>query len=586
MKFLSSSIILMVFLVIGATSITQAQQNRYLDINDPLSFYYRVMTTSTEDMPSYSIRPVTLPVDTVLTYRIPFFHPWRNHALVKQQTRFLHEERKSTPNRINLDGITFDYYTPVIRTTRNTNIPWGYNDGALWQGLGWNQFYTTGIGFQVGNLRGSFRPEFTYNANEYYGVSPFRPPTGINRRGNPVQYIDTPQRFGRKVNEVRPEEDAYSTFYPGESFIEYQHRDLAFGLSTKAMWTGPAVYNPLILSTNAPGFAHGYVSTVRPIDIPLAELEAKWFWGTLRESLLFDADSTNNKRFVTGFTVSVEPDFMKGLYIGMNRVSYKYFPADGLTLSDMVLAFRPVMEHPTQPIRRLDLSQHWVTMTSFFVRHVMPEVGFEWYYERGYNSYKREIRDKAAKPMLNWAYTIGFIKRFDLGSSNYLAWNIEHTILENNDPHSYIRFLQNEDLNDVTTWYSNDYIRQGYTHKGKVIGGGIGPGSSAQTMQFTWYNRWGALTGVLGRIAHHNDRIFENYNLYFDKYDRRNGLVRLQDVEVNMGGSALVFLPYGLELEAAYRYTYRYRFWNTKNLNVANTNLSFTVRYNLRAIAL
>ena len=568
------------------TSTDAHAQRGNLDVDDPFSLYYRIMVNSTEGMHSFTIRPMDTPADTVLFGNLPHLHPWRNHAWVMKQLLYKQDGTVGVRNARSYDGLELELITPNMRLTHNSNIPGEINDGSLWQGLGYNQYYTTGIGFKFGKLSGAIRPEYTYNANEYYGISGFRPDASINRRGNPVQFIDTPQRFGRKVDEIRPYDDNYGTWNLGNSYLEYDLGNYAVGASTRAMWAGPALYNPLILSNNAPGFLNGYFETQKPLAVPFATLEARMFWGTLRESLFFDQDSTNNKRFINGFTVTLEPDFLPGVYVGMNRVAYKYFPENGLTLSDMVLAFRPLMEHPVEDYKKLDLGRHWVTMTSFFVRHVLPESGFEWYLERGTNNNRREYRDRILQPQLNGAYTVGFIKKFEMMDSHMLVWNFEHTHLENTDPASYIRFLNGETPHNVNSWYSNYYIRQGYTHKGKVIGAGIGPGSSAQTLQVTWYAPWGFLSGVLGRVAHQNDRLFENYEIYFEEYGRRNGLFRYQDAEMNYGIQGLVFLPFDLELEAGVKYTTRYRFWNTPDLIVNNLNWSIGIRYSIRTFSL
>ncbi len=553
-----------------------------LRVDDPLSLYYRINVKSVDNMPSFNLLPMQILTDSIMARNMNYNHPWKAQATVNAKSIFLTRSFNTTQSES--DHVKFSLLTPVIRITHNNNFPWGLNDGSLWQGKGVNHYYRTGIKINYKKLTASFEPEFTYVQNIYSLLAPHRPPSNINRRGYPVMYIDLPQRFGRLVDEVRPEKDEYSTFYPGFTTINYSLDTYSIGFSTGQMWLGPAIINPLLMSNHGPGFAHAYIRSNAPMKIPTGHLEANWFWGTLHESLFFDNDSDYSKRFISGITLNYSPDFFKGFHLGVNRVAYKYFPDMGLTLSDLVLPLRRIASPPTKSHADMNLNTHWITMTSYFLRHVMPNSNFEWYLEWGQNSYSRDTRDWLTEPMLNRAYTVGVLKNFNLDSNHSIMGLLELTQLENNDPGAYNR--QRDGTGNVNIWYASDVIRQGYTHKGEILGAGIGPGASSQTLKLRWYNPWGYLGTTINRTVYNNDRLFANIDYYLGKDDYRNGLARFMEVERGYELNLLVFLPFGAELQFDYRYADRLRYMNTKNLDINNTNLSFTLRYSLREIAL
>ena len=153
----------------------------------------------------------------------------------------------------------------------------------------------------------------------------------------------------------------------------------------------------------------------------------------------------------------------------------------------------------------MDYYDFYMMMSAFSLRYVLPESGFEWYLEWGRNDLRRALRDIISEPELNRAYTIGMVKRWDLHPSHAIVTNVELTQLENNSPGAYHRMSTRLIENEALTWYSSQYIIQGFTHKGQVVGAWIGPGSSAQTLQMSWYHPWGMLGGTVGRTVFYND---------------------------------------------------------------------------------
>jgi len=561
----------LVVIVWNITSLVALAQVSTPMIMDPLVRYERVQFNTQGHRPSFMVFPVWMDTDSLNGV-------WRKNGGIDRRLK-----RTSTvqlPPR----SIELSLFTPEYRLTNNSTFPFGHNDGGLWQGRGINQFYSTGLGLTYGALRFSLRPQVTHVENRYYILSYHRPPPDINRRGAQVYYLDVPTRPGRKTDEVRPEMDTYTTWYPGESFIQLEMNGIAAGLSTQQRWIGPAVLNPILLSTNAPGFLHGFVSSIRPVTVYGGKTEFLWFWGGLRESRFFDKDPGNNLRYTSGLNLTYSPTRLKGLHLGMARVGYKYYPKNGLPIQDLFLALRPRDQDPGS--RDLDDAYDpYVMMNTYFFRHVLDESAFEWYMEYGLNSFRRPLGDRLAQSNLNRAYTIGAIKRFDLPSNgHFLTLLIEHTQLENNSAGAFWRERIGEP--GVTIWYVSDEIKQGYTHQGKILGAGIGPGSNSQTVSFTWYHTLGNVELTLARVAYNNDRLFKYADYYLEQDQFRNTIWRYQEMGRSLGLSTTFFLSSNVDFQAAYRTERRFRFENVKNQDLSNTNLSFTLRYAIRQIRL
>ena len=64
------------------------------------------------------------------------------------------------------------------------------------------------------------------------------------------------------------------------------------------------------------------------------------------------------------------------------------------------------------------------------------------------------------------------------------------------------------------SWYTNPFIRQGYSNESQVMGASIGPGSNSETFGIAWIKGMKRI-GIQGeRIAHNNDFYYYNYLSY------------------------------------------------------------------------
>ena len=68
-------------------------------------------------------------------------------------------------------------------------------------------------------------------------------------------------------------------------------------------------------------------------------------------------------------------------------------------------------------------------------------------------------------------------------------------------------------LRPQESWYTHYQVRYGYTNYGQVIGAGIGPGGSCQTVGLQWGTGLNKFGGTFERVVHNND-------FYYDAFAR------------------------------------------------------------------
>ncbi len=485
---------------------------------DPMEFYLRTVLSDdlSSGLPSYHIRPFNLQgYETVLHNQQR--HIWSDHPFFSQMDS-------------DVTSDNFRVFSQEFYFSHNTKRPDGFNDGALWQGRGTNMAVSSGFSIHYGPFRSVIRPIFVHSENREYDVSNDPQMPGLSPYAMAMTNIDLPQRFG---------DEAYSRLDLGDSFAELQYSRFSAGISNQRIWTGPAVHNPLMFSTNAPGFMHIFAGTSRPVSVPGGYLEGRMFWGSLKESDYFDENPDNDRRFITGLVLNYSPDFVPGLHLGFSRVGYSYYNSS-LSASDLFMAFQ--LSPPKPDPQQADPDDVEFIKSSFFIRWAYPQIGFETYVEWGRNDDRRRIRDIFTEPELNRGYVLGVIQRVSFGRYGNIVLNGEITNLENSSVTSQFR--------DYNIWYENDIIKQGFTHRGQVLGAAIGPGSSTQVATANYYHKYGMAGISLARIAKHNDRLFKHREYYHSTLPRDWMTIRrIYEVEIRHGFHKMVFLPGNLELQ-------------------------------------
>lgn len=388
-----------------------------------------------------------------------------------------------------------------IITVENSHHPFGWNDGAMIPNKGAAFLVSTGIYAHWAKFSLQLQPEIVYAQNLPFETFPTEYPGPI--WAFYYQYlnkIDQPEQFGI---------DSYKKFFPGQSSLLYHTHNLALGISTENIWWGPGIENALVMSNNAPGFLHATIHTTKPITSSIGSFEFEIIGGKLNNSgiappdtnkvnngiPLYQPKNNNDWRYMNGLVVSWQPKWVKGLFLGFSSAAYLYHQdlhgvADWLPLQNFI--------HSSN---EKDMKKG--VLGSVFIRYVLPEENAELYAEYGRNDKAANIINLISDKDYPRGYVVGMRKLANLRpNKSRMEFTAELTQLE----------LPTANLiNRAESWYTHDYVRQGYTNYGQVMGAGIGPGSNSQMLDISWLKGDTKLGVELQRIVRNNDLYYNTF---------------------------------------------------------------------------
>ncbi|CAN5350222.1 hypothetical protein BH09GEM1_BH09GEM1_04610 [soil metagenome] len=388
---------------------------------------------------------------------------------------------------------------PTVLIVRNSDLPMGGNDGALWAGRGMNVSITTGVTIRQ-ILKGvgaelDIAPVVTYSQNETFQIIPGRQ-SGRSAFSSPwhlgTASADLPLRFG---------DEPLRTIGLGQSAFSLRSGPIEVGASAKNEWWGPGLRTSLILSNNAGGIPRLYASTARPLRTRIALVSARMFVGELTESPFFDVILDNNTRAASGFLLSVRPLVDTNLTMGVSRLVLSPITSNFAFVSHVVDAL--TYWHPTKaPDDTLPNGQSAQThdqMTATFARWIFPESGFEVFGELARTELPRSVREFLEAPQSTQAYTLGTQWSRSLGGMRRFRIQAELGYLE--------QTLVWSDRTPMD-YYTGRATAQGFTERGQVLGASSGPGSSTQFLASDWIERAWQVGVLLGRTRTENDALY------------------------------------------------------------------------------
>jgi hypothetical protein len=484
------------FVILAAVPACVSAQD--LRVWSPEERYLRVLQISgLADAGSLTVRPV-------LAYSgrpVSEGHPWATRDLFPAE---------------DTDGLSVWMADARLRTWTNTTVPRGLNDGAVWAGKGLTGAFDATAYLRWGGLSVTVNPTLIYNQNAAFDLAP---PTWTapSEYAYPWRRIDWPQRFGS---------DSFTTFDLGQSRIAYDLSWARASFGNESLWWGPGIESAIIMSSNAPGFLHGSLSTSRPVDIGIGTLEGQWIWGGLDQSEYFDPTLAEEGRYLTAMVLTYSPSFLSGLSLGGTRVFQQFVPDGGLPFSEYFLVFQGLFKEGQVSDNQPDGTDARDQMVSLFGRWVFPESGLEAYVEWARTDHAGNLQDLVLEPEHSRGYTLGFQKVTSLSEDRALVLRGEMTQLE-----SAATFQ----LRPRPTYYEHSVVTQGYTHKGQILGAWVGPGGNAQNLGFDWYDGWGRASFQFRRQVHDNDAFWvwapENDRSFDD-----------HDVSLDFGVDGLLFV--------------------------------------------
>ena len=390
----------------------------------------------------------------------------------------------------------------------NSQLPYDWNLGSMIPAKGYQLMASVGFHATIGkHISIQLAPEFVNAVNkDFEGFS-----SQLNDRAWADRYrfwntIDIPERFGS---------GAYTKTFAGQSYIRYNTRSLSFGISTENLWWGPGYRNSLIMSTNAPGFLHATINTIKPIVTSIGSFEGQIIGGQLKSSGFlpprpYTVNSYNfvyqpkleKDRYIAGMVLTWNPKWTPGLYLGVSKASYLYTSDISNPLD--VLPFQGFFGRARTKAEKNGTK---ASLGSLFIRYVMPSEQAELYIEYGRKDFSLMPWNILQSDAYRRAYVAGFRKIFNTRKDAHIQLVAELTQMQ--APTAEL-------IRDPDSWYSHRYVRQGYTNMGKPLGAGIGPGSNSQTLEIAWVKGLKKIGIQFERVRYNSDYYYYAFEYITD----------------------------------------------------------------------
>ena len=407
--------------------------------------------------------------------------------------RFYKDNLKSSKKVLIMAGQDLQY---------NSLLPVSYNDGNLYPARGWQYRYSIGALFSNKYIDINLQPEVITANNklqENYAGNVNDGNFAARYFGYVANNIDNYRQFGKK---------SIDTITWGQSRIGFKFKELSLGVSNQNIWIGPGKRNSITMSNNAPGFKHFYFNTNKPIQTKIGSFEFSYISGVIDtikykdpdEGLLSGwtagiANKAKNKRIIDVYSITWSPKWTRGFFIGYSYTSQHYITNSVIKINN---------EFTT-------LDSYNQKLGSLFFRLLLPKENAEIYGELGVPDGKPTFSNLFSDKT-NTGILLGASKLIRLSKTeNFLNFNFEITQLQLMDSKSLFQMGNPYNNNPINSWYTNTFIRQGYTNEAQIMGASIGPGSNSQTFNGSWNSAKAKIGLQLERVAINNDFYFIQY---------------------------------------------------------------------------
>lgn len=331
---------------------------------------------------------------------------------------------------------------------------------------GVQQWVSTGVYASLGPFSLQVQPELiTAQNNGYFN--------GL-KKANGIEYTE---QFGQGT---------YTKLLLGQSSLRANWGAFSLGASSENIWWGPGQYNSLLFSNNAFGFYHLTLNTRKPANTFLGSFDGQILMGKLENFLPFEREGKEDWRYLNGITLSYQPKWIPGFYVGFSRVFQQYS-----SYSNQSWAYYFPIFEPFQKVNLIDPNSGVFDSTEYddrlqsqqltgFARILIPKAKAEVYFEYGRRDHAVDWREFLINPEHARAYILGFKKLISLPNSAFFQVNGE--ILQQQES---INILARYGARGGASWATHG-IQQGFTHKGQMLGPGVGPSSNVQTLETSW----------------------------------------------------------------------------------------------------
>jgi hypothetical protein len=350
---------------------------------------------------------------------------------------------------------------------------------------GLQQLISTGVYASVGPFSLQLQPEWITAQNKNYF-------TGLSK-ANGIEYTE---QFGQGT---------YTKLFLGQSSFRATLGAFSLGVSSENIWWGPGQYNSLLFSNNAFGFYHLTLNTRKPAKTLIGSFEGQILMGKLENFLPFEREGKEDWRYLNGITLSYQPKWIPGFFVGFSRVFQQYNSYNNQSWA----YYFPIFE-PFQKVNLIDPNSGVFDTSEYdgrlqsqqltgFARIVIPEANGEVYFEFGRRDHAVDWREFLLNPEHARAYILGFKKLISLTNNAFLQVNGE--MLQQQES---INILSRYGPQGGASWASHGIV-QGFTHRGQMLGPGVGPSSNVQILETSWVKGMKKIGIRWERLNRHQD---------------------------------------------------------------------------------
>jgi hypothetical protein len=360
---------------------------------------------------------------------------------------------------------------PSLNVSYNSGLPWGLQDGAVWQGRGATVWGSAGALWRGGPFSVRLEPMFSYAQNRAFTL--LRNANGsVYGSALEAGFIDVPQRFGDK---------AYAFVDPGQSFARIDIAHVAAGFSTENLFWGPGLKNALLFDANAAGFPHVFLGTSDAVRTPVGSVYGRIIYGRLEQSE-FSAASASRSRLGAG-AIAVWMPHGDVFELGVARF-YHHRWTGQLGRDELLSPFGSFRHDAQVANKTTDAPDN--QLASAFATVRVPRAGLEIFGEFGRNDRPGSFRDLELEPEHNSAWLLGFLQTLNWSERSF--WTLRAEAANG-------RIAALQDLGrGQSTFYDHGRLTQGHTERGQVLGTPLIEASSGMNVAI---DRWGK-TGRLG----------------------------------------------------------------------------------------
>lgn len=366
-----------------------------------------------------------------------------------------------------------------LKIKYNSAAPYGWNDEGMIPAKGLQTEFSTGVAFTSRWTDIRLQPQFVYAGNPQFRFS---------------------NSYGDATN------GTFTKVFAGQSFLKLKLGPVSAGLSTANLWWGPGQYSSLLLSNNAPGFAHLTIHTNKPIHTTIGSFEFQLIGGKLNEDSadgrlyenfhLKPAVLTEDWRYLNAMVLSYQPSFFKGFTIGLTRAFQIYhtelYKEGGTFFRKYLPVFSALFKNSVGGVAEDTIPRD--QQISLFARWVFPKAHTEFYVEYGYNDHSANTRDFIIDPTHSAAYIAGGKTLVPLRNKN--RW------IEINGELTHMAQSVNYIVRNAGNWYLHGSAVQGMTNDKQILGAGSGEGNNVQTLTISRLDGLDKLGLTLQRIQH------------------------------------------------------------------------------------